>query len=153
VSAGIGTHERSTAAPRAYPAERIGPAKAGEADPAGVAAGRWALSDAPHLGAALACSTGHPASPDWGAGAGVGGLDPAVGDVWAGGGHRPHAVARRQHAKSLELRAAMSLSRMWLRQGKQVEARQLLAAVYNWFTEGFEKADLQEARTLLAELA
>ena len=62
-------------------------------------------------------------------------------------------VARRQCAKSLELRAAMSLSRLWLRQGKRVEARQLLAAVYNWFTEGFETADLQEARTLLAGLA
>ena len=47
----------------------------------------------------------------------------------------------------------MSLSRLWLRQGKRVEARQLLAAVYNWFTEGFETADLQEARTLLAGLA
>jgi predicted ATPase len=62
-------------------------------------------------------------------------------------------MARRQHAKSLELRTAMSLSRLWLRQGKEVEARQLLAAVYNWFTEGFEMADLQEARTLLAKLA
>jgi len=62
-------------------------------------------------------------------------------------------VARRQHAKSLELRAAMILSRLWLRQGKRVEARQLLAAVYTWSTEGFETADLQEARTLLAGLA
>jgi predicted ATPase len=47
----------------------------------------------------------------------------------------------------------MSLSRLWQRQGKQVEAGQLLAAVYNWFTEGFEMADLQEARMLLAGLA
>jgi predicted ATPase len=62
-------------------------------------------------------------------------------------------VARHQHAKSLELRAATSLGRLWLRQGKQVEARHLLAAVYNWFTEGFETADLQQARTLLAGLA
>jgi predicted ATPase len=62
-------------------------------------------------------------------------------------------VARRQHAKSLELRGAMSLSRLWLRQGKRIEARQLLAAVYKWFTEGLETADLQEARTLLAGLA
>jgi predicted ATPase len=62
-------------------------------------------------------------------------------------------VVCSQHAKSLELRTAMSLSRLWLRQGKQVEARQLLAAVYNWFTEGFKTADLQEARTLLAGLA
>jgi predicted ATPase len=46
----------------------------------------------------------------------------------------------------------MSLSRLWLRQGKRVEARQLLAVVYNWFTEGFEMADLLEARILLAWL-
>jgi predicted ATPase len=49
--------------------------------------------------------------------------------------------------------AAMSLSRLWLRQGKRVEPRQLLAAVYDWFTEGFETADLQEAGTLLGGLA
>jgi predicted ATPase len=61
-------------------------------------------------------------------------------------------VARRQHAKSLKLRAAVSLSRLWQRQGKHIEAPQLLAAVYNWFTEGFETADLQEARMLLAGL-
>jgi predicted ATPase len=59
------------------------------------------------------------------------------------------AVARRQQAKSLELRAAMSLSRLWQRQGKQDEARQLLAEVYGWFTEGFETADLREARRCL----
>jgi predicted ATPase len=58
-------------------------------------------------------------------------------------------VARRQEAKSLELRAAMSLSRLWQRQGKQAEARALLAPVYDWFTEGFDTADLQEARALL----
>ena len=62
-------------------------------------------------------------------------------------------VARRQEAKSLELRAAMSLSRLWQRQGKRHEARELLAEVYGWFTEGFETADLQEAKTLLAELS
>ena len=62
-------------------------------------------------------------------------------------------VARRQQAKSLELRAAISLSRLWRRQGKQVEARQLLGAVYGWFTEGFATADLQEAQALLAELS
>ena len=62
-------------------------------------------------------------------------------------------LARRQHAKSLELRATMSLSRLWQRQGKRIEARELLAAVYDWFTEGFETADLQEAMTLLAGLA
>jgi predicted ATPase len=61
-------------------------------------------------------------------------------------------VARRQSAKSLELRAAMSLSRLWQQQGKQVEARQLLAPLYGWFTEGFDTADLQEARALLEAL-
>ena len=62
-------------------------------------------------------------------------------------------VARRQEAKSLELRAAMSLSRLWQQQGKQAEARALLAPVYGWFTEGFDTADLQEAKALLEELA
>jgi len=62
-------------------------------------------------------------------------------------------VARRQQAKSLELRAAISLSRLWRRQGKQVGARQLLGTVYGWFTEGFATADLQEAQALLAELS
>jgi predicted ATPase len=62
-------------------------------------------------------------------------------------------VSREQSAKSLELRAAMSLSRLWQRQGKKDEARQLLAEIYGWFTEGFETADLREARTLLEELS
>jgi predicted ATPase len=62
-------------------------------------------------------------------------------------------VSRRQQAKSLELRAAMSLSRLWQRQGKRDEARELLAPVYGWFTEGFDTADLQEAKALLAELS
>ena len=61
-------------------------------------------------------------------------------------------VARRQEAKSLELRAAMSLSRLWQQQGKQAEARELLAPVYGWFTEGFDTADLQDAKALLEEL-
>jgi predicted ATPase len=61
-------------------------------------------------------------------------------------------VARRQEAKSLELRAAMSLSRLWQQQSKCAEARELLAPVYTWFTEGFDTADLQEARALLGEL-
>jgi predicted ATPase len=60
---------------------------------------------------------------------------------------------RRQQAKSWELPAAMSLSRLWQCQGKREEARQPLAAVYSWFTEGFDTADLQEARVLLAELS
>jgi predicted ATPase len=61
-------------------------------------------------------------------------------------------VARRQEAKALELRAAMSLSRLWQQQGKQAEAHELLAPVYGWFTEGFDTADLQEAKALLDEL-
>ena len=56
-------------------------------------------------------------------------------------------------AKSFELRAAMSLSRLWQRQGKRAAARHLLAEVYAWFTEGFDTADLQEARALLQALA
>jgi predicted ATPase len=62
-------------------------------------------------------------------------------------------IARRQCAKMPELRAALRLSRLWQRQGKRTEARQLLASVYGWFTEGFATADLQEARALLDELA
>ena len=62
------------------------------------------------------------------------------------------AIARHQHARSLELRAAMSLCRLWQRQGKVADAHQLLAEVYNPFTEGFATADLQEARALLEEL-
>jgi predicted ATPase len=62
-------------------------------------------------------------------------------------------VARRQEAKSLELRAAMSLGRLWQQQGKRQEAYDLLAPIYHWFTEGFDTADLQDARALLAELA
>ena len=62
-------------------------------------------------------------------------------------------MARRQQAKSYELRAAMSLSRLWQRQGKRDAARQVLAEVYGWFTEGFDTANLQEARTLLETLS
>jgi len=62
-------------------------------------------------------------------------------------------IARHQEAKALELRAAMSLSRLWQQQGKQAEARALLAPIYSWFTEGFDTADLQEAKTLLDALA
>ena len=62
------------------------------------------------------------------------------------------AVARRQQAKSLELRAAMSLARLWQQQGKRQAAHDLLAPVYEWFTEGFDTADLQEAKGLLQEL-
>jgi predicted ATPase len=62
-------------------------------------------------------------------------------------------VARRQQAKSLELRTAMSLSRLWQQQGKRDAARELLTPLYGWFTEGFDTPDLQEARALLDELA
>jgi predicted ATPase len=61
-------------------------------------------------------------------------------------------IARRQSAKSLELRAVMRLSRLWQRQGKKDEARQMLAEIYGWFTEGFDTKDLQEAEALLEEL-
>jgi predicted ATPase len=63
------------------------------------------------------------------------------------------AIARRQEAKSWELRAATSLARLWQQQGQRAEARELLAPIYDWFTEGFDTADLQEARALLDELA
>ena len=62
------------------------------------------------------------------------------------------AVARRQQAKALELRAALSLARLWQGQGKHAAARQLLAESYGWFTEGFDTPDLQEAKVLLNEL-
>jgi predicted ATPase len=61
-------------------------------------------------------------------------------------------IARRQQAKSLELRAAISLSRLWQQQGKHEEAHPLLAKIYGWFTEGFDTADLREAKALLEEL-
>ncbi len=62
-------------------------------------------------------------------------------------------LARRQHAKALELRAVRSLSQLWQRQGKREKARYLLAETYACFTEGFDTADLQEAKVLLAELS
>ena len=60
-------------------------------------------------------------------------------------------MARRQQAKSWELRAALSLSRLWQKQGRRDAARALLAPVYSWFTEGFDTADLQEAQALLKD--
>jgi len=66
--------------------------------------------------------------------------------------HRALAIARRQQAKSLELRAAVHLSRLWQQQGKPDQARRLLGEVYGWFTEGFDTADLKEAKALLDEL-
>jgi class 3 adenylate cyclase/predicted ATPase len=67
--------------------------------------------------------------------------------------HQALDSARQQQAKWLELRTAVSLSRLWQRQGKHAEARQLLEPIYGWFTEGFDTADLQEAKTLLEELS
>ncbi len=61
-------------------------------------------------------------------------------------------IARRQQAKSLELRAGMSLSRLWQQQGKRAEAYEVLTPIYGWFTEGFDTADLQEAKALLEAL-
>ena len=63
------------------------------------------------------------------------------------------AVARQQQAKSWELRAAMSMARLWRDQNKRKETRELLAPVYGWFTEGFDTRDLKEAKALLEELA
>ena len=65
---------------------------------------------------------------------------------------RALAVARQQQSKSFELRASMSLARLWRDQGKMSEARELLAPVYGWFTEGFDTRDLKEAKALLEEL-
>jgi len=66
---------------------------------------------------------------------------------------RALAVARTQHAKSWELRAPMSMARLWRHQGKRGEARELLAPVYEWFTERFDTLDLRQAKALLDELA
>ena len=78
-------------------------------------------------------------------------------NVGCGFGNIPYlrnseSPARQQQAKSWELRAAMSMARLWRDQEKRDEARNLLAPVYGWFTEGFETLDLKEAKALLAEL-
>ena len=62
-------------------------------------------------------------------------------------------IARQQEAKSFELRAAMGLARLWQRQGKRDQARDLLAPLYAWFTEGFDTRDLVDAKALLEELS
>ena len=66
---------------------------------------------------------------------------------------RALALARLQQTRSWELRAAMSMARLWRDQGKREEARELLVPVYGWFTEGFDTRDLKEAKALLEELA
>jgi predicted ATPase len=63
------------------------------------------------------------------------------------------AIAQKQQARSLELRATMSLARLWQQQGKQHEAHRMLSDIYSWFTEGFDTKDLQEAKALLKSLA
>jgi predicted ATPase len=78
------------------------------------------------------------------------GTSPAEAEAWL---QRALDVARHQQAKSWELRAAMSLSRLWQQQGKGAAAHALLAPVYSWFTEGLDTADLQEAKALLEVLA
>jgi predicted ATPase len=67
--------------------------------------------------------------------------------------HEAIAVAQRQSAKLFELRSAISMARLWRDQGKREEARELLAPVYGWFTEGFDTLDLKDAKVLLDELA
>jgi predicted ATPase len=67
--------------------------------------------------------------------------------------HQALEIAQRQRAKSLELRAATSLSRLWNSQGKKERARRILSEIYGWFTEGFDTADLKEAKVLLEKLA
>ena len=62
-------------------------------------------------------------------------------------------IARQQQAKSLELRAVMSLARLWQQQGKRAEAHKLLSEIYHWFTEGFDTKDLQEAKALIDALS
>src|SRR5262249_3447767 len=66
--------------------------------------------------------------------------------------HKAIEIAHRQQAKALELRATVSLARLWQQQGKKAEAHVMLADIYNWFTDGFETKDLQEAKALLEEL-
>jgi TOMM system kinase/cyclase fusion protein len=81
------------------------------------------------------------------------GLKPATTDEAEACFHQALEVARRQQARSLELRTATSLSRLWQGQGKRAAAHELLAPIYGWFTEGFDTADLQEAKALLDELS
>jgi predicted ATPase len=92
----------------------------------------------------------HPSSPDTWC---VAVAEPSVLTQAEAAFGRALTLARRQQAKALELRAAISLARLWQQQGKQVEARALLGPIYGWFTEGFDTADLQEAKALLEAFA
>jgi hypothetical protein len=67
--------------------------------------------------------------------------------------HQALSIAREQQARTFELRAAVSLARLWQTQGRRAEARELLAGIYSWFTEGFDTPDLVEAKRILDELA
>jgi predicted ATPase len=97
---------------------------------------RWFEADADRIAGEIALKSPIP--------------DASKGEVYF---ERALNVARAQQAKSLELRAAMSMARLWRDQGKREEARELLAPVYGWFTEGFDTLDLTEAKALLDELA
>jgi predicted ATPase len=83
----------------------------------------------------------------------VGGAHPTGDEEAEACFHKAIEIARRQSAKSLELRAVISLSRLWQQQGRKDEARQMLAEICGWFTEGFDTKDLQEAKALMQELA
>jgi predicted ATPase len=74
--------------------------------------------------------------------------DEVVAELW-----RAIAIAEAQGARLWQLRAAISLARLWAEQGKQAEARKVLVPIYNWFTEGFDTADLKKAGALLDQLA
>jgi predicted ATPase len=78
----------------------------------------------------------------------LGNKDGAEGEFWGA-----LEIARQQQARSWELRAAMSMARLWRGRGRQDEARELLAPVYGWFTEGFDTRDLKEAKALIDALA
>jgi hypothetical protein len=115
------------------------------------------VSDAPALSASIASGAAGGMVVGSGSRSPPGRLAPAADGDATGGGRslwrRALEGARRQEAKSLELRTAMSLIRLWQHQGKRAEAQALLAPVYGWFTEGFDTADLREAKALLEELA
>jgi hypothetical protein len=115
------------------------------------------VSDAPAMSASIASGAAGGMVVGSGSRSPPGRLAPAAEGDAAGGGRslwrRALDVARRQEAKALELRAAMSLARLWQQQGRCADARELLAPIYGWFTEGFDTADLQEAKALLKALS